>query len=225
MSTSFFSVIALSILTQASLFFDGRLKTDLIMSSIFLITYFYLIGIIFQFVSPVIACRDRMRNISSQISSKFRLNSFEIQNHVQLYRRLLKIVDDINKHLTMPLLPIFTFSFITITFEFYSVVRLIFKESDFKLFFGVNSTVWSLLFLIPFLIVIYAAEGAMVEIDKIKDVAFDALCCHKIFDARSEATFNVFLSSIDRPRLQFQTIFFNLDWHLFFKVSFATCAY
>lgn len=218
---SFFIVIALTIFTQACLFLDDRLKGDLIMTSIFLMAYFYSIGIIFQFVCPVIACRDRMRNISSRISLKFRLNSYEVQNYVQLYRRLMKIIDEINKHLTMPLIPIFTFLFITITFELYSVVRLIFKNSDFKLFFGTFSTLWSLLFLLPFLIVIYAADSAMIEIDKIKDVGFDALCCQKVFDAHSEITFNFFLSSIDRSRLQFQTIFFHLDWQLLFKVSFT----
>lgn len=224
-SLLFLIVLALTIFTQACLFIDDRLKSDLIMTSIFLMTYFYSIGIIFQFVCPVIACRDRMRTISSRISLKFRLNSYEIQNYVQLYRRLMKIVEDINKHLTMPLIPIFTYFFVTITFEFYSVVRLIFKNSDFKLFLGVFSTLWSLLYLLPFLIVIYAADSAMIEIDKIKDVGFDALCCQKIFDAHSEIIFNFFLSSIDRSRLQFQTIFFHLDWHLFFKVSLATCAH
>lgn len=188
------------------------------MSVIFFLSYLQLIGIIFQFVCPVVACRDRLQIISCRISLKFRLNSFEVQNYIKLYRRLLKIVDDINRNLTMSLIPIFTFSFVTITFEFYTVVRMMFKSSDLKLFFGINATLWTLLFILPFLVVIHAAESAMEEIDNIKDVGFDALCSQKIFEAQSERVLNIFLTSIDRPRLQFQTIFFNLDWHLFFKV-------
>lgn len=211
----------MSIVIPVLFFFDARFSSDLIIGICYATSYFYLIGIIFQFICPVVACRDRMRIISSRVSAKFRLNSFEIQNYVQLYRRLLRIVDDINKHLTAPLLPILAYLFISITFEFYAVVRLIFRNTDFKLLVGVSAALWTLVLCLPFIVVIHAAESAMEEIDKIKDVGFDALCCQKVFDAQSEKTFNIFITSIDRTRLQFRTIFFNLDWQLLFKVSFS----
>lgn len=193
------------------------------MTASYVIAFYYSIGICFQFAFATCATSDRIRIVNERISSKHLLNSFDVQNFIEMYRKLFKISIKINKTLTVQLVAIFTFLFITITFEFYSVVRMLFRDSSLvlsvKLLVCLNATLWTLAFIYPLFAVIKASEMAIEEIDKIKDIGYDILCRQKIFDYDSEKTFDIFMRSIERQKLQPQTLFFNLDWNLFFKVT------
>lgn len=213
-------IVLISTSTTLMYLADGRLKFDIVMIVCYVVSLTYSNAITCQFISAAISCRDRLKAINRRILIKNHQTSMEIRSCMNLYRKIFLIIDEINKILTLPLILIFTYLFVVITFEFYAAVRVFYKNSDIRYLVGSNASLWSFIEICPIFTSIYVAESTIDEIENIKKIGYEILCTHRIFDPQTEKIFNYFLKSIERSKLQPKTIFFNLDWNLFFQVNF-----
>lgn len=219
-SITILMIVVISVFSTIIYNFDGRLKFDTFMVVCYVLTLIYSTVIIFQFTSAAISCRDRINAINGRIIIKSHQSSLEIRLCVELYRKIFLIIREVNMHLTMPLIPIFTFLFVAITFEFYAVVRAMYKNSEIKTFIAINASFWSFIELYPMIVTIYVAESTIESVEIIKKIGYEILCTQRIFDPQTEKIFDYFLKSIDKSKLRLKTMFYNLDWKLFFQVIF-----
>jgi hypothetical protein len=185
----------------------------------YVIGYLYMIGIVFQYVSATVACRDRLLMIREKFLLRYHLSAQEVKIYVDLSRKIFKIVHHINNDLTFPLIICFLLLLIDVTFEFYGVVRTYLKSTETFLLLGISGLVWVLAELYPIFITIYFAESFWSAVEGVKEVGYEILCHHRIFEPNSEKIFSYFIRSIEKQTLQMRTIFFNLDWKLFFEVK------
>lgn len=183
------------------------------------IPHYMIIGVVFQFICATIGCRDRIILITTRMSLKFRLSSFEILNYIYLYKNLCEISKDIQKFLTMQLLPVFAFLFINLTFHLYYIVRSMFKNlEEFKIY-AIGGSLWSLLLMFPIFIVIQTSEKFLDSFENLQEVGYEILYGQRILDPASKEAFSHFMRSIKVSKFKMQTIFFEFDWKLIFKVS------
>lgn len=220
MSIALLMVVLASTLTILIHLVESHLEFDLFLLACYFVSLVYSSAIIFQFISAAIACRDRLRAINQRILTKKNQSSSEIRSCVNLYRKIFLIIREINKTLTWPLIIIFAFLFVTITFEFYAVVRFFYKNSDMKYYVCISASSWSLVEIYPIFISVYVAESTLDEVENVKKIGYEILCAQRIFDPQTEKVFDYFLRSMERSKLQLKTIFFDLDWKLFLQVMF-----
>lgn len=199
------------------LFYD--LDPEIYMVISYVIGYFYIIGVVLQFISATIACRDRLQMISEKISFRFHLSVAETKIYIELSRKIFTVIKNINKFLTFPLIICFLLLLVAITFEFYGVMRMLYKNTDATLLLSLSGTIWTLIEIYPIFITIYFSESCWMAIDEIKETGYEILCHHRIFEPNAEKIFNYFVRSIEKQNLKLKTIFFDLDWKLFFEVN------
>lgn len=211
--------VFIATLTTLLYLIDGRLHFNLVMVTCYVISITYSYAITFQFISAAICCRDRLQAINRRILIKNHQSSLEIRNCVALYRKIFLIIQEINRTLTMPFILIFTYHFVIITFEIFAVVRVFYKNSDIKFLVSLNVSLWSIIEIYPIFTSIYVATSTIEEVENIKKIGYEILCTRRIFDPQTEKIFGYFLKSIEKSKLQLKTIFFNLDWTLFFQAS------
>lgn len=200
-----------------SFIYDDFLSKNYRMILVYFYIWIFINGICLQFICAAVGCRDRISLINERISRKYRLSSQEICNFIGLYKKLFKISSEINATLTTPLLPILAIIFISLIFDVYTFVRTIVKSSvDFPIVIGGISSL--IIYITPPVAIIYAAESNLKEIEDIKEIGYDVLCNRRIFDKETKEIFMIFLHSINIQKIRLQTIFFDLDWKLIFKV-------
>jgi hypothetical protein len=79
----------------------NRLAANIWIAIGFNLDLFYSIGIIMQFSATALALKDRLRKINEKISSKYRMTSYDIRIHFEVYEELFKIISEINDHMTI----------------------------------------------------------------------------------------------------------------------------
>ena len=158
--------------------------------------------------------------IYEQISSKHHLNAFDVHNYVELYQKLLRILRKINQTLTMQLMAVFFYLYMAATFEIFTIFRSFLKERHLPLWVSFNASIWSIIFILPIYVIVKISEAISEQIERVKEISYVILCLRKIYNLEAERSFDFFLRSVEKSKFQLQTIFFTLDWNLFFKVDF-----
>lgn len=190
-------------------------------TSCYVLSNYMILGVVFQFVCGVIALRDRFNLITYRMSIKYRLSSFEILNYVELYKKLIKIALLIQRHLTMQLLPVFFFSFVNLNFGLYSIARSFVsvngsKEGKLQI---IADSIWIFVFIFPMVAVVQASESTQEAFEDVKNVGYEILSTQRVLNTEPKEAFTYFLKLMKLSKLRMQTIFFDLDWKLIFKVS------
>jgi hypothetical protein len=188
---------------------------DHVMTYSISVAYFYGIGFIFEFSSAAMACCERFRIINERINK----NANEIQWIIQLYQKLLKVLEHINEKISPLLIPLMLWLLITQTFMIYTVVRLLLKTSTksnrFHMIF--LNILYSFVYVYLIAVPCYAAECAYKEGMKFKEICYEILCSKKISNIAAK-DLKLYVDSINESKLQLQTFFFNIDWKLWFQV-------
>lgn len=188
---------------------------DILMTHSLSWSYVYAIGFIYEFTSATMACYERFKMINEKIIK----NPNEIQWNIQLYQKLLKIMERINEVISPILIPIVLWLLITQTFMVYTVVRLLLKSNtkSNRIYMIFLNVMWSFVFVYLIAVPCYAAECAYKEGMKFKEICYEILCSKRIANNISK-DLKLFVKSINQSKLQLQTIFFNIDWKLWFQV-------
>lgn len=214
-----FSLILITLLSISAFLYTGYNMHDFFMTISYVIGYAYMVFIICQYICASYACRERLLTVKRKLSFRSQLNSQEVREYVELSMALFQILRKINKYLTFPLIIIFLCLLLDFTFEFYGVAREFFVSSFNTFIIGYNGSFWCLLEIYPIIMTIYFSESTWKAVEGIKDVGCSILCDQRIFDFKTERSFNYFIKSIKKQKLQGSTIFFQLDWKLLFQVK------
>lgn len=189
---------------------------DFIMTYSLSVAYFYFIGFIFQFACAAIACRDRFLMINEKLSRKIFFTYYEMQAYIELYQKLLKIMEHINEYLAPPLIPVFTMFLVLETFMTYTVVRLLLHSGNQHFMIAMN-LMWSSIYYYLSMIAMHSSESAYKEGFRFKNICYEILC-FKGASIESTRTLKMFLASITHSRLQLRTIFFDINWMLLLEM-------
>lgn len=181
--------------------------------------YFFCVGVVFQFSAVALACHERFYAINERIKQKSRPNSFEVINCVDLFKDLMKIIQQINADLIQPMILIFAFLLITTAINVYTTIQIIMKATMFRPFLISTNTVWTISYFCLFLIAIYPSEASSNEGEKFIDFGKEILWNKNIFDDVTKKDFQLFISTFEKSKLHFQTVFFKLNWKLVFQVT------
>jgi hypothetical protein len=107
---------------------DADLKT----TATYYVNFFYCNAMIFQFSYFAIILKDRLNLIHDKISTKRILTNVEVDLVIELYEKLIKILDSVNGNCTTQLVPIFGYILMGVTFSFYGFVAIAASESTFS---------------------------------------------------------------------------------------------
>jgi hypothetical protein len=183
-------------------------------------SYFYLIGYTYEFGALAIACRDRLKTINQKLLSKRFLTRYDVTDIIEFNRKILKIIAKIDKYVTPFLIPVFFCLLFIGTFMAYTEVRLILKTANHKNFLIMNNFFWVIIYFYMMAVMCFAAEALKAEAKKFKEICYEFLVSNKFSDIEARKALKTFINSIDDSRMQLRTIFFNIDWNLFFQVIF-----
>lgn len=191
-------------------------EIDFVMTFSLSVAYFYFIGFTFQFSCAAIAVRDRFLMINEKLSRKNFLTYYEMQIYIELYQKLLRIIEHINDYLTHPLIPVFTVFLILETFMTYTVVRLLLNAADQKFMIALNC-MWSSIYFYLSGVAATSSERVFKEGLQFKNICYEVLC-FKGASIESSRTLKIFLTSITDSRLQLRTVFFDINWKLLLEM-------
>lgn len=180
----------------------------------------FFIGYMFEFAVLAIACHDRFKAINKKILSRRFLTRYDVAEFVEHHKKLLRIIEKIDEHLSPALIPIYFCLLFTATFMAYTEVRLILKTILLKTYLIINNFVWTFIYFNLMMVPCYAAEALRTEERKFKEICCDFLVANKFSDHDARRSLKIFVNLIDNSKAQLRTIFFNIDWNLLFQVIF-----
>ena len=105
------------------------MDTDLLTIIFCYVNLFYCNSMVFQFSYFVIGLKDRLNLIHDKITLKRILTNFEVDVVVDLYEKIIKILDIVNENCTTQLIPIFGYLLLNMTFSVYGVVATLSDEN------------------------------------------------------------------------------------------------
>lgn len=101
------------------------IDTDLItLISLYLVT-FYCNAVIFQFSYFTVIIKDRLNQIHDKVTSKRILTNLEVDFVIELYEKVIKILDFVNENCTTQLVPVFGYLLMNVTFSLYGIVAIL----------------------------------------------------------------------------------------------------
>lgn len=200
-------------------FYMGLHIAEFIMTATYAFGYLYLTAVLTQFILAILACRERLILIKKGLAKKSFLNPVEVQMYVDILSEIFKILKRINEYLTFPLILAFFALLLDFTFEFYGILRIFYKNTPYFSLALFNGVMWCVYEIYPVILTIYCAESTWRVIEDIKNIGMEFLYKGKILDFNSERIFEYFFRSINKPKLQASTAFFNIEWKLLFEVE------
>jgi hypothetical protein len=190
------------------------------MTITFTLTFVYMENMIFQFAIAAMAIHMRFARLNSKLEVKMKnLDIFTSELLTDAYEMLFKCMLMINSSLTLQLVPMFTFSLVTITFSIFSVLQLYFtvKMNLFYTMFLLANILWTSIQLFLVFIAIFSAEILMKNVKKFFELKFEMEKCR--FDDKLKQKFTTLIKFVKETDYQPQTIFFKIDWKLLMMVS------
>lgn len=106
---------------------DKRVDNDIFTATFYYLCLFYSNAAILQFCGFAIAVRDRMNLLHQKMSSLKCLTNFEVALIIELYEKLFKSLEMINKNCTTQLIPITLNLLMNLTFSIYAFGAIVFS--------------------------------------------------------------------------------------------------
>jgi len=113
---------------------NNTMSTDLGTVFCFYASFFYCNAIVFQFLYLTTNIRDRLKVVHDKISSKRILTNFEVDLVTEIYEKLFKALDLVNRNCTTQLVPAIGYVFLSVTFCLYGLVGMLFSNITLNLF-------------------------------------------------------------------------------------------
>lgn len=184
--------------------------------------FFMCTGFTFLFTGIIIGCCDRFNALNRRILMKFQPTSFEIRFCVELHQDLVRVIQKINLELTHPLILIFTYILIILTFNTFTTLKLFQQNFNENGFLIVMNATWSSMTSYLMIIVIHSSECARSEAQNFLEHGKQFLWVKKIYDDQLREDLKFVILSMNPKNLQLRTILFNLDWNLLLNVNLIT---
>ncbi|KAL7012052.1 hypothetical protein ACKWTF_014603 [Chironomus riparius] len=106
---------------------DKRIDNDIFTATFYYLCYFYSNAAILQFSGFAICIRDRMKQLHRKVQALRTLSNFEVALVIELYEKLFKGLDMINKSCTTQLILITLNLLMNLTFSMYAVGTIVFS--------------------------------------------------------------------------------------------------
>ena len=119
----------------------STMSTDIVTAVCFYASFFYCNAIIFQFLCLTSNVRDRLKLVHVKISSKRILTNFEVDLVTEIYEKLFRALELINRNCTTQLVPAIGYVFLSMTFCLDGLVGMLFsniKLNPFNLMFVIS---------------------------------------------------------------------------------------
>ncbi|XP_070508933.1 uncharacterized protein [Chironomus tepperi] len=217
------SFITVGIVGAIVLYFvvdDNRIDNDIFTATFYYLCLFYSNAIILQFSGFVISLRDRMNMLHLKVSSMRNLTNFEVMLIIELYEKLFKSLDLVNRNCTTLLIPITLNLLMNVTFSMYAFGRIVYSD------FGVYSTslillnisVWLIEHAVLTIFLINSAASTQEAIEHLQVIGYETSRHQKITNYETRKIFKGFLRYIKSSNFRLRTLFFNIDWALLFTL-------